>query len=128
MAELFVNKPNPLYEANYLATERIVINQGGTYCFAPDTLVFTQRGNIPIRDVKAGELVKTLDESSGLPRWNKVLETMEYANTKATIRIKMKDGSILEATEDHEIFFEGGWKTLKEIVSLHDERSMENNT
>jgi hypothetical protein len=31
MAELFVNKPNPLYEANYLATERIVINQGGTY-------------------------------------------------------------------------------------------------
>ena len=31
MAELFERKPNPLFFANLTATERIVVNQGGTY-------------------------------------------------------------------------------------------------
>ena len=31
MAELFERKPNPLFYANLLAKERIVVNQGGTY-------------------------------------------------------------------------------------------------
>jgi hypothetical protein len=128
MPELFVNKPNPLYDANFLATERIVVNQGGTYCFAPETLVVTKRGRIPISEIVVGDIVKTMAEDTMAESWDEVEDTMAYANTKETIKLTLADGSVLIATADHEIYFEGGWLCLKDIVSLFDERRMEKNT
>jgi len=125
---LWVNEPNPLYYANLLSTERICVNQGGTYCFAPDTIVVAERGRVPISEIVVGDVVKTIDEDTMAETWERVEDTMAYENTKPTIRVKMKDGSVLVATEDHEIYCEGGWLCLKDIVSLYDERRMEKNT
>lgn len=118
MAELFERKPNPLFFANLTASEKIVVNQGGTFCFAPETLVITNRGEIPICEVKAGDLVKTMNEDTGEIEWRGVDESLCYANTKDTIRVEFESGEVLIASADHKIYYEGGWQCLKDVVSL----------
>lgn len=98
--------------------KRIVSNRGGTRCFAPETLVVTDRGNIPISEVKQGDFVKCFDTYSGLDEFMEVLKTHEMQNTKPTIRVKLKNGETIIATEDHEFYYKGGWHTLKHLLSL----------
>jgi hypothetical protein len=122
--ELWDKQPTDLYFANLLASEQIVVNQGGTSCFAPDTLVCTERGFIPISEVQAGDQVLTFDEDANFMQVNRCKEVFKFDNHKRTVEVALQDGSTFRATEDHKFYFEGGWKMLKDILSLLHDREM----
>lgn len=116
-----------LFTANLNANKPIVINQGGTSCFAPDTMVITKTGLKPINSIKVGELVKCFNEQTKQTEWKQVLNCFQYQNHKPTIKVKLKNGHTITATEDHKFYYEGGWYSLKHLLSLRD-GNMENNT
>ncbi len=94
----------------------ILIHQGGTSCHAPDTLVITNRGNIPIKDVKEGDLVESYNEITKSVEVKKVINTFEYINSKKTVKVKLKNGESIIVTDDHEYYFEGKWTPIKDIL------------
>ena len=109
-------KYSQLYRVNYEATKPICINQGGTSCFDGSQLVITKEGSKPISEIQEGDIVKCYDEETKAIKWKPVLNTFEYQNTKPTIKITLKNGRTITATEDHKIFFEGGWHSLKSVI------------
>ncbi len=106
-----------VYYWNRDSTKTIVVNQGGTSCHAPDTLVKTKnRGNIPIKDVKEGDLVDSYNKITKSVEVKKVINTFEYYNSKKTVKVKLKNGERIIVTDDHEYYFEGKWTPIKEIL------------
>ena len=109
-----------LYTANYNATKPIVINQGGSSCFAGGQKVVTKEGSKPIEEIQIGDMVKCFNEQSKQTECKKVLNTFEYKNDKPTIKLTLKNGQEIIATEDHKFYHEGGWYSLRHLVSLLD--------
>ena len=107
---------------------KIIVNQGGTSCFAGDQLVITATGNTPISKLSYGDMVKTKNLKTGLDEWKSVKNVFKYSNTKPTIKLKLKNGKSIVATDDHKFYFKGGWYSIKHIVSLWHENNMEKNT
>lgn len=108
--------------------KRIIVNQGGTSCFDGEQKVITFQGAKPIKDIRSDDMVLTLDERTKERTWSLVQESMTFENTKPTIKVTLKNGHTITATEDHKFYYEGGWYSLKHLLSLWDERTMENNT
>ena len=99
--------------------KRFIINQGGSRCLAPFQLVKTTKGYKPISNINIGDEVYSYNEDSNQIEVKKVLLTYENENEKQCYRIKLKSGTVIEASLDHKFFFQGGWVSLKNIVSLY---------
>lgn len=102
------------------ATEPVVVNQGGTWCFAGSTLVVTNKGSKRIDQIQIGDIVKTFNEKTKEVEWKTVNDRFKFKNQKRTIKVKLKNGKQIIATEDHEFYHEGGWYSLKHLLSLLD--------
>ena len=89
----------------------LIINQGGARCFSSEQKVITITGSKKISEIKQGDIVPT---SGGL---NLVSDVIRMDNFKKCLRVTLKNGEIIECTEDHEFFFQGGWYSLKDIIS-----------
>lgn len=112
-----------------LEKPQIVVAQGGTSCFGKGQYIVTENGKKKIEDIQPGDKVLTLNESTGRNEYKKVHETLKFNNTKKTIELKLKNGQIIKATEDHKFFFHGQWTPLKDIITLFEHgRNMETNT
>lgn len=109
---------------------KIKILEGGSRCFGGDQKVITESGSIPISKIKAEQRVLTYDQTTRKNEYRKVLECHLFKNTKKTYRVKLKNGKEIIATSDHKFFFEGGWISLKHLLSLWQKRygKMEANT
>lgn len=128
--KLTTNNPfqiSPIFEWNYNTDKSIVVNQGGTSCFAGTQKVITQRGSIPIKDIIIGDIVKCYNEKTKEIQWKPVCNLFKYNNHKKTIKVTLKNGETIIATEDHKFYYEGGWYSLKHLLSLLDGK-MEKNT
>jgi len=90
-------------------------------------LVVTDKGSKRIADIKVGDIVKCRDIDKGKDTYKRVVNLFNYANNKPTIRVKLKNGCEIIATADHKFYYEGGWHSLRNILSLID-GSMETNT
>lgn len=97
---------------------RVILNQGGSSCFYGDQLIITKRGKIPISSVIIGDICLSYNIESGAEEWNTVTDVMPQMNDKPCYRVKLKNGYDIIATEDHKFFYDGGWISLKNIVSL----------
>jgi intein/homing endonuclease len=107
---------NDVYYWNRDCEADVIINQGGTSCFAPDTLVQTLDGAKPIRDIAIGDLVKTYDELADLIVYKPVVDKFTFDNNKRTVEVVMKSGAIIRCTEDHKFYHEGEWVQIKDIL------------
>lgn len=121
-------KVTDIFLQNLEAKEDIIVNQGGSRCFAPSQLVLTKKGVKEIKSLSEGEMVLTLNENTYTSEWKPIEEVYVMPNSKPCFKLTMKDGSTIEATEDHKIYHKGGWKTLRHIVSLWYERNLEEDT
>lgn len=110
----------------YRAKYRYIINKGGTRCFAPKQHIWTNKGNKPICEIEKGDIVKSYNEHTKKIELKPVIDVFKSVNEKKMLRVKLKNGDVIEASEDHKFYFEGGWHSLKHILSLFDE--MEKNT
>jgi hypothetical protein len=115
-------KVTPVFTKNQNAYNdgyKYIINQGGSRCFAPNTLIETLEGNKSISEIKTGDMVKTMNEETKEIVWKQVKDVFYTPNNnKPSIRLKLKNGDIIECTEDHKFYFEGGFTSLKHILSL----------
>jgi len=107
-----------VYDKLSKAKTKIVVLEGGSGCFHGDQLVVTKRGNTPIAKIKEGDIVKSYNEKAGKHEWKKVISTFQFKNTKPMISLRLKDGTIIQATEDHKFYFHGKWVQLKQIIEL----------
>jgi len=117
---------SPVFVVNQIAFKsgkyRYIVNQGGARCFAPGTMVSTAAGPKKIEDLTPGDLVASFDGERDV--FKKVTAVHKMENTKPTVRLKLKNGQTITATDDHEFYFEGGWHSLKSLLLLRDERKL----
>lgn len=84
-------------------------------CFAPETLIYTTKGNKPIKDLidKSGFLYSI---GGQIKRFYNVRPTRKNAET---LKIEFMDGEILEITPDHRLLNEKGlWISADCIIPL----------
>jgi hypothetical protein len=93
----------------------VVVNQGGTRCFAADQLIITDKGSIPVSQVQIGDMVLTDIE-------NKVYKPVVAVNImkpdKKCLKITLKNGKTIKCTEDHKFWFDNKWMEISEIIKL----------
>lgn len=116
----------PVFEEIQKCTDRIIVAQGGSACFHGKQKVFTSKGEKQIKDVRPSDMVLSYCIKTKKQVFRLVKDVFKYQNNKKTIKVKLKNGQEIIATEDHEFYFKGGWYSLKHIVSLLD-GSMEKN-
>ena len=73
------------------------------YCVSEDSLISTERGDVPIRDVHVGDQVWTRE---GL----REVEWSGCTGVRETVTIKTASGLTLSLTPDHKIATPDGWK------------------
>lgn len=115
-----------VYDDTVLASEKykIICHEGGSRCFAKHQRVITKNGSKKISEIKVGDYVL-----AGLGKeWSLVKNVFKLPNTKPCYKIKLKNGSVIQATQDHKVWFQGGWCSLKYVIKCWNERNMENNS
>lgn len=79
-------------------------------CFAPETLVLTERGEVPIEDVQVGEKVLTR------LGWKAVLNSWQSGKDIPVMQVTLSNGRSFRATANHPIWVEGqGWTRVDEL-------------
>lgn len=97
-------------------------NLGGTVsgrlsCVAPWTLIVTQRGEIPIYQIKIGDMVHT-HKGNWKPVTNTIYKGLDYM-----VDIRLCSGKVFTCTTDHKVLLASGqWKTIKEILNVNLQR------
>lgn len=92
-------------------------------CFVAGTLVHTDKGLVPIEQLKVGDIVLSKHESGeGEQAYRRVLSTFKSAEKKRIVNIKFLDNDnhgemSLFCTEDHLFWVDemGGWTPLKDF-------------
>jgi DNA polymerase-3 subunit alpha len=89
----------------------------GFNCIAGDQLIKTNLGPVKLSKIveKYFDYKVAYKDSCG----NMQYEYPDFAcskGIKTVLTVKLSDGSILEATEDHKFLSNGEWQTLKEII------------
>ncbi len=91
------------YQLKY-SKKKNVVNQGGTRCFARDTLVKTDTGYKNIQDIKPSDNVLSYNEKKNKFEYKMVEELHTFeVNAKPLIEIKI-NGEVIICTYDHEIY------------------------
>lgn len=98
---------------------------GGSRCFAKGTLVQTDKGHIPIELIKVDDNVLSFNPISKEKSYKKVLKTFHNTavHKKQMIIFELRNGSQIECTEHHELYFKGIWRSAAGLAK----RAMEAN-
>ena len=118
-----------VFDKNYHSYKdgyKYIVNQGGTSCFAPDTLINTASGYKPISELKIGDFVLSYNEKYKKFEYKKVKNVFCYKNHKETYKVKLKNGNSFIATSDHKFFIEGGCTSLKSMIQLKGKGEVQN--
>lgn len=92
-----------------------VTGYGG--CFTSETLVETENGSKKIFDIKVGDMVWSYNHDTNKRELRKVLNIFHHGITQDRLfKIKMKDGSVIQVTENHEFFYQGKYTKIKDII------------
>lgn len=104
-----------------------VVLEGSSRCFHGVQLVKTINGSKPISEIDKGDLVLTFNEKTLKNEYKPVIELLQFDNNKKKcLRVTLNSGDVIVASEDHKFMFKGAWTSLKDIVSLWNEkRSLE---
>lgn len=91
-------------------------------CFTKDQLVITNRGDIPISEIKKGDFVLSYNHEIGINEMKMVINTPIHKTKEKILKIKMKDGTIIKCTENH-LFWNGSeYVKIKELLLLTDKK------
>ena len=58
-------------------------------------------------------------------KFENVIQIHKMQNSKPCVKVKLKNGSEIICTDDHEFYFKGSWTKIKDILSLYDGRDLE---
>lgn len=101
--------------------KRGLLLEGGSRCFYAGQKVVTLSGSKEISKIDTNDLVLSYNEKEDRTQYKRVVKVHKFDKTdKKIIQINLKNGQIIKGTEDHKIYYKGGWITLKHFVSLLD--------
>ena len=89
-------------------------SDGNDHCFTGDTLITTNKGEIPMKDIKVGDLVLTRKgfKKVLIKHKNGIKDVLTY-------RIVSNIGNVcLRSTSNHKIWTQNGWKQIKYLQPL----------
>lgn len=98
-------------------------------CFGPNQLIHTKRGVVPISEITTEDHVLSYNEHLKINEWRKVLATPVHETTQEKMfRITLKDGTVIEVTENHEFYTGMGYVKIKDLLlSSQHGKNMETN-
>lgn len=93
----------------------VFVFEGGSRCFAPDTLVVTEDGKKPISEVKVGDMVKCIGEG-GTETFKKVLNIFRHPVDKPMVEVRLKNGEVIRCSADHKFLYNGEYVPIINIL------------
>lgn len=98
-------------------TSHIILVTGIPSCFTKGQEIITRYGTKKISDLKEGDYVLSYNEENNRNEYNRVLNIMENSSTIEQIyRITMKDGTIIECTENHMFYTGESYVKIKDLL------------
>ena len=97
---------------------QVVYTAGGAGCFSGDTLVKTETGYKPIKDIQLNEMVYTRNEETGEEELKRVKDLIEYSvddQTDDLLELTFENGERVICTENHLFFVDGEWVKAKDL-------------
>jgi DNA-binding Lrp family transcriptional regulator len=86
-------------------------------CFTSDQLVHTNRGVISISEVQQNDKVLSYNHEKDINEYRSVLRTHKHiSHPDKLYKIKLKDGTIIKVTENHEFFTGVSYVQIREIL------------
>lgn len=100
----------------YPRSGHVVILAGGAACFDGNTLVKTDKGKIPISEIKIGDMVQTFNETTNEIEFKKVSNNPSYNDHPENIlELTFENGEKVICTESHEFYVDGAWVKAKDL-------------
>ncbi len=107
----------------------VTVITGAPGCFTKEQLVHTEKGVKPISEINIGENVLCYNHSRKINEYRIVTNKLIHETHKDKLyRIKLKDGTIIKVTENHEFFTGTDYVKIKEILLSLKNETMESNT
>lgn len=89
---------------------QIVFLAGGAGCFDGETLVHTESGHKPIKDIQAGERVWTFSEETGEKELCEVEDLKIFDDhPEELLELTFENGETVVCTANHEFWVDGQW-------------------
>ena len=86
-------------------------------CFDKEQLVHTKRGVVPIGEITTEDMVLSYNEKKKINEWRQVLATPIHQTTPDRMfKIKLKDGTIIKVTENHEFYTGTEYVKIKDLL------------
>lgn len=100
-------------------TGQFVVVTGTPSCFTKKQTVLTSEGGKAISELKKGDHVLSYNEDLRINQYKKVLNTMiNNFNKDKIYRITMRDGTVIECTENHRFYIGKSYVKIKDLLSL----------
>jgi hypothetical protein len=77
--------------------------------FTSDTLIYTQRGLIPISKVVIGDYVLSWNEGANSVSYEEVVHLISHDKNDVLVVIEMDNGEVIESTEIHPFYVDNQW-------------------
>lgn len=106
----------------WIDTTTIDIAYGGSKgCLVGTTQVRTSKGLVPIKDVRIGDSVLTINESTNKNEYKLIVDTKKFSTEgdhhyHKMITFVMKSGESFSLTPNHEIYDNGNWTPAGEFA------------
>ena len=87
-------------------------------CLSGDTLIKTPNGNIPIKDIKEGDVVINLDEKGLFYKEDtvvKVHENLLNSKSEDMLELVFDNGQVIKVTANHKLLTNEGWIRADQI-------------
>lgn len=120
---------NPVYKPLLNDKTEVLLLYGGSGCFTSKQNIITSKGNKEISKINIGDKVLSYNHLAKKNEFRKVTAIHNYkVPTEKIYRIKLKNGTIIEATENHKFYYGGAYVKIKDILLSLLNGNMEKNT
>lgn len=94
-----------------------ILIAAGSRCFTAETLVQTDKGHVPIRDIKPGDRVLSTDMETGLQEFQKVTSNNLSQQHRDMLEIVLGDGTTINCAWEHEFMVGGAFREIGPLLS-----------
>lgn len=115
---------------NGFQDKQLIVIAARPGCFDGEQLIHTKRGVVKIKDITTNDHVLSYNVEKDYNEWKPVIATPIHEKTNDRMfKIKLKDGTVIKVTENHEFFTDSGFLKIKDILlPLTNGKDLESNT